>query len=815
MKVRNETMRVESPTDIAAFDEMTKDWTEESIGNILDDVHIRSKLPFILSVSRKDVLTIRKLENEIREQIDLHQGRVSIQKLQRILDVEHSAIENYIFTLVASSKQQNENSGIQKHFSIINGGEEVVTSDYINTITKKIDFDLNTIGTLLISDLAGDYNLSVEYMKDAVLSRLQPHFHKNSIHSHTYLEKQSAIIRGMFCASSRPLQIPNVARLCCLDESFVLEYVHELIESQRLQGVLRGREYLPYVFLEIQQNQIFSFFQDNQFIEHARANQMKVYRPFDFIRQQYPHAIELENVIVSETLFLKVEGAIELAIQERFFVDVRMVLPSALETADCTLLLKKSPLADSDSGHSVVISDVFVVSQEFLKSFESYLKADANEKAKKATSRNGVKTFYQSAAKDSENFTESDVKDCTKKGQRSKGRGSEMGKNERGSRGRKHQTEDKSKEHIDLTSEVPSGKKGKRSSKRNDRNPSDTLRKQSALSITPMSIEVHSLLRAWDPRLEDEDEELLGGLFDHFSPYISRTYHESLEKALQSNFRGDAAALRSIRKAFEDRLDDVYSLLLNFESGLHKIQVCAEESMEAAKALKAIRDHLSRSVSLKLCFMITRFIATEHELDLEAIPRFASSDLEKQDSIQPPAKLSDHNKKLLEENLEQAVAHCIFEIWSLATGPLYNDFMVHIPLVMNVLNIPMRKLDRKKKRQIIFNYRHKVIAQLETYIQTDSIHIAQTVALVLQLFFQKCTGLIVALPNQETTYALPIVKCFRSAVGAHVIKEMDAFLLLVDELSQSDSIIEEKINIWKEALSRVKNVCMEKDAEIQ
>nr|CCA20073.1 conserved hypothetical protein [Albugo laibachii Nc14] len=809
-------MQVEIPSKILPVEELTRDWTEETILNILENVHLHSKFSFVVSGSRKEVITLSKLENELREQIDLHQGRVSIQVLTRILDVEQCAIENCVSNLVNSSKHTTGNDTEQKRFYIISGGEEVITNEYIDIITDEIGFILNEIGTLALSALSRDYNLSVEYLKEAVLSRLKPQFHKDAIHSHSYRKSQEAIIRGLFCATTRPLQIPNVARLYCLDEKLVLDCVHELIESHELQGVIRGREYLPHVFLEIQQSQIFSFFQDNRFIEHARATKMKVHRPFDYIKKQHPDAIELENVIISESLFLQLEGAIDLAIQEKYFVDVRAVLPSALETADCALLLGSS-LAGSASDHSIVISDVFAVSREFLKSFEAYLVLDAEEKAKKAAgSQNGVTIRSQNVMTDSENCVENDPKDRPSKGPRSKCRGSETGKGERALKDRKYRSEDRNKGRVAPVSEDSSGKKGRKPSKRNDRNALDLLSsKQSALSISLTSSEVHSLLRAWDTRLEDEDEELLDGLFDHFSSFISKTYHESLEKELQSNFRGDAVALRSIRKAFEDKFDDVYSSLLIFEMGLHKIQVCADESTEAVKALEAICDHLSNSVGLELCIMITRFIATEHELDLEHIPRFTSSESSTKTPIPPPTKLSDGNKKLLEENLDQAMAHCVIQFWCLATGPRFNDFMCHIPLIMNALNIPMRKLDRKKKRQLIFNYRHKVVAQLEKYMQTDSCQIAPAVALVLQLFFQKCTGFCIELPTEETAYTQFILNCFRAGVAAHVSKEIDEFLLLVNDLSQSDAISDEQKKIWKEALNRVRNVCIEKDVVIQ
>ena len=107
--------------------------------------------------------------------------------------------------------------------------------------------------------------------------------------------------------------VPDVVRSFGFDEAVANEALIELIQMKVLMGTLRGREYVPYVFMTAQKESMYSFFQQNGYLEHARAKELQVARPFDFLKKRFPDSVPLQESVVSRALQLQVEGAVEAA----------------------------------------------------------------------------------------------------------------------------------------------------------------------------------------------------------------------------------------------------------------------------------------------------------------------------------------------------------------------------------------------------------------------------------------------------------------------------------------------------------------------
>lgn len=799
--------------------------SDHNVIDLLGKLQQLGRLQVVHTLTGKQFLTPAQLERELRDFVALGGGRASISELQQLLNVDRVYVERHAAQLARSSRR-----GGGTAYFLVNDGEELVTSGYLDAIMEDTNTLLQETGTATIGELAQQFGFAVEYMKDVVLARLGVILHaqerNNVLYTHSFVASQKAQIRGVFCAATRPTFVPDVVRAHRFEERVVDECLQELLQRRVLMGTLRGREYVPYVFIEAQRESMYSFFQHNGYLDHARALQLQVARPYDFLKRRFPDAVPLAGCVVSQALYLQVEGAVEAAANDASFVDVRTLVPSAILPSDVAMLLSKCPAVATDAFQ---ISDVFAVSRALVDAAVAKLQADAATKATKAAAASSSSVVQQRTAasqKEASAAPFDDDDDDSDDGGRRGGK--------RGKKGAKQGDEDrktkrgggKASKGDDGASSKSKGGKGKNKSKKGDDAVTGSKRQNAAsssgggaASIAPSREELVALLATWFPLLEDEDE-LLDGVADHLEAQVDAMYATALNASLSSIIRGDAASLRELRKKFEDKFDDLLSLLLVLEKGFNKLEmhVDAKNAVDMAQ-LKAVEDHVLRTAGAELASLVTSFVAESNNLEMDDVPSFSGTrtegEQETPDAASRPTammtNLSDNNKKVLESALPGATASALVRLWtfSVAGRRSLSDFMLHIPVLADSLSMPLRKMDRKKERQVIFGYRHAVVGDLELVEDTN---VAPTVALLLQLLFQQSTGLPATFPKDSVAVGSMVLNAFRAAIPAAPMAKLDALVALAQELSESASSADDaRARGWTELVEEVRALVLAKD----
>ncbi|RLN58569.1 hypothetical protein BBJ29_004295 [Phytophthora kernoviae] len=768
--------------------------SDHNVIDLLLKLQQLGKLQVIHTRTGKQFLTPLQLQREIADYVALHGGRLSLTELEKLIDVDRTYVEKQATALCRSSRGQRDT------YHVVNNGEELLTNWYLDGVMEDTDVLLQESGTTSIGDLAQQFGFAVDYMREVVRTRLGSILHarerENVLYTDSYVQAQKVRVRGVFAAVTRPVFVPDVLRSFEFDEKVATEALNELMQSKVLMGTMRGREYVPYVFMAAQRESMYSFFQQNGYLEHARAKELQVARPYEFLRNRFPDAVPLQESVVSHSLQLQLEGAVEAAVNDGNFVDVRLVLPSALPAGDVGLLLSMSPALEKAGQvtKAYQIADSYAVSSAFFASCMEKFKKDATVKASCAAAHQkssgihvqgtDVKEHRQEAADDDEADEDDYGGKRGKKGKRGKG-------------GRKQDVE----ESEPKSGKAGKSKKGRRSSKRGgdiggDDNSSPAAKE---VSIVPPRHDTIALLVQWFPAIEDleGDEEFISGLVTHLEPMIEDMYSTTLTKALSSILRGDAASLRDLRKAFEDRFDEEFTKLLILEKGFNKLAMHVDAKDAAGmEQLAVVETHLLESAAVELAALVTIFVAESNSLDMEA--------------------LSVDNKKVLEAGLPASTASALVRLWTLATAGRrsLSDFTAHVPVLADALNMPLRKLDRKKERQVIFGYRQVVLAELEektTLAIENNQQYASIAALVLQLFFQQTTGLPVSFPRDTVSYGAMILKAFRDSVSDKANAVFQTFVTLVGAVSSDKDFAVEQHDMWSKSLSAVRELVLLKD----
>ncbi|POM77509.1 Hypothetical protein PHPALM_5098, partial [Phytophthora palmivora] len=322
--------------------------SDHNVVDLLLKLQQLGKLQVIHTRTGKQFLTPLQVQREIADYVTLHGGRLSLTELEKLIDVDRSHVERQTAVLCRG------NRGHKDSYHVVNNGEELLTSWYLDGIMEDTDVLLQESGTTSIGDLAQQFGFAVDYMREVVRARLgsilKARERDNVLYTDTYVAAQKARVRGVFAAVTRPVFVPDVLRSFGFDEAVANEALTELMQTKVLMGTLRGREYVPYVFMAAQRESMYSFFQQNGYLEHARARELQVTRPYDFLKKRFPDAVPLQESVVSRDLQLQLEGAVEAAVNDATFVDVRLLLPSALQAGDVAMLLAMSPALEK-AGH--------------------------------------------------------------------------------------------------------------------------------------------------------------------------------------------------------------------------------------------------------------------------------------------------------------------------------------------------------------------------------------------------------------------------------------------------------------------------------
>ncbi|GMF16087.1 unnamed protein product [Phytophthora lilii] len=764
------------------------------------------KLQVVHTRSGKQFLTPAQVQRELADYVALHGGRLSLTELEKLLDVDRSHVERQAAALCRGSG-----------FQLVNDGEELLTTWYLDAIMQDTDVLLQESGTTSVGDLAQQFGFGVDYMREVVRARLgsilKARERDNVLYTDSYVAAQRARVRGAFAAVTRPVFVPDVLRSFGFDEAVANEALADMIQSKVLMGALRGREYVPYVFMAAQRESMYSFFQQNGYLEHARARELQVARPYDFLKKRFPDAVPLQESVVSRALQLQLEGAVEAAVNDNTLVDVKLLLPSALPVGDVGLLLAMSPALEK-AGHvskAYQVAESYALSSGFVTLCMEKFSEDATNKAARAANQqknSGAHVHAPSSKHDAEEEEDDEEEDFGskrgKKGKRGKSGGGKRDQDDSGARSGK----------------AGKNKKGKKGSKRGGDagNEEERTSTSTQVSIVLSHEETIELLVKWFPAVEDleGDDDFMDGMVAFLEPKINEVYSAALTKALSSILRGDAASLRELRKTFEDQFDERFTKLLILEKGFNKLSMHVDSKDAAGmEELALVEKHLLESSAVELAALVTSFMAESNSLELEGVPLLSSPSESEEDTnkatASPLTALSDENKKILELNLPQSTASALVRLWTLATAGRrsLSDFTAHVPVLAEALSMPIRKFDRKKERQVIFGYRQATLAELEE--KSTSQQYALITALVLQLFFQQITSLPGSFPRDTVSYGGMVLKAFQDRLPEKAVTIIKSFVNLASSLTSGDENAEEQTSTWSESLGAARALVLLKD----
>ena len=197
----------------------------------------------------KEYLTPEQLKREVRYELQVAGGRVSLGAVEIALNLDSSYIESKTKELI------KDDSSLQ----LISNGSEIISEQYVSDLIDEITEQLlEGEGHVTVGDLATKYGLSVDFMSKALEKRKKEiankvHMKHGVLYTNGFVDRHKGRVLGALNAVTKPISIQKLVQLHdFIDNEMVEDVIKKSISNKTLNGTLRGNEFIPDVFGRMQ-----------------------------------------------------------------------------------------------------------------------------------------------------------------------------------------------------------------------------------------------------------------------------------------------------------------------------------------------------------------------------------------------------------------------------------------------------------------------------------------------------------------------------------------------------------------------------------
>uniref|UniRef100_A0A4W3J0X2 E3 UFM1-protein ligase 1 n=1 Tax=Callorhinchus milii TaxID=7868 RepID=A0A4W3J0X2_CALMI len=647
----DEIRRLAADFQRAQFASTMQRLSEQNCIEIVAKLTEAKQLDVVHTLDGKEYITPAQIAREIRDELYFHGGRINIVDLQQILNVDLMHIET----------KANDIAKMEKSIQLILG--QLIDENYLDQMAEEVNDRLQEAGQITISELCKTYDLPVEFITEALSHRLGKIingqldcYDQGVIFTDAFVAQHKARIRGLFSAITRPIPVSTLITHYKFQERLLYSFLEELLTSGRLNGaVIGGRQdkaiYIPDIYSRTQNNWVDSFFKQNGYLEYDTLSRLGIPDPINYIKKRYKSTplTYLKATCVGHVIVDQVEASVEEALRSDTWVDIQSLLPTSFSVEDASILLQQVMRTLNKLSNSMIFVDTFVVSEQFIRSCAALFEQIMQHKAEKEVQNNHAHVFTEEDLKQAAIIADSMI--SVKKDKR----------------------DERKKKSTEGTGSIRAGgggnareirirkskKRGKKEEDSDEETPSIASSKNKQKEIRFMTQEeIEDVLKN---RLEDCPEELITELAAHLIRPLSKSYQEVLHSVfLSTSTAGSGASRKKTVKELQEEVSNFYNNIRLFEKGA-KLFTDDTQVQLAKHALKTI------------CTDITNLIFN-----------FLAGDL----------MMSVEN-------------------YNTITPESTEEFFVVLDGAAEICGIMLKKGDKKKERQVIFQHRQALIEQLK------------------------------------------------------------------------------------------------------
>uniref|UniRef100_A0A0K8TMS3 E3 UFM1-protein ligase 1 homolog n=1 Tax=Tabanus bromius TaxID=304241 RepID=A0A0K8TMS3_TABBR len=708
-------------------------------------------LDIIFTTDGKEYITPEHLEREINDELYVHDGRVNLVELSKILNVDLSKIEVAANSIAAKDKSVHYTLG------------QLISEDYISRIAVEINEKLAQSGEMSISDLTILFDLPSDFLQHHVVEKhigrtirgRQYPSNPRIIYTQSYILRCKSKIRGALAGITRPIAISTILQQIKIHERIF----HSIIDEISPPGtvVTKTSQYIPNIYAKSQTDWVNSFYSQNGYLEYVAISQLGISDTKQFIKKQFPNEkiLFLKRFAVGPKLTdLTVVTAIQECGSTNSYVDLSTILPSVMTEEDIDELYNN--LISPTTQNNFVFLDGVVFSKEYLNELMGLCRETVVANAKQSVDAGKFQQYLAEKQLSTNKSSVADTESMEKMDKREERRKkASHGKVGGGTQGRETKTK--------------STKKHARGGDKSFKNSDDEDQPQKKNKLTPLELlSSEEIEKAIFDKLEDE------GL-SHLVERIASTFYPSLNQlalnTAQTLYEASShTQRRQTHAALQEKLNILFVDMRLYERGLKVFNADVQQQL-----LK----YLLKTLGTDICNEVFLYVASECNLNAK------STNLN-----------SDQRDKIcLECSPEYKSA--LIELNKSISGASVDDFLTAAENAIKDCGMIIKKIDKKKDKALIVEHKEKLHQQLSE--ASDPAIILHLVALKL---FTVATNLILHASGRHVSHILQYLQPSLSKEQNDVLLKFHDLVLKVLNKNEEDdtSASEELETVQKEVV---------------
>ncbi|XP_011810562.1 PREDICTED: E3 UFM1-protein ligase 1 isoform X1 [Colobus angolensis palliatus] len=671
-----EIRRLAADFQRAQFAEATQRLSERNCIEIVNKLIAQKQLEVVHTLDGKEYITPAQISKEMRDELHVRGGRVNIVDLQQVINVDLIHIENRIGDIIKS----------EKHVQLVLG--QLIDENYLDRLAEEVNDKLQESGQVTISELCKTYDLPGNFLTQALTQRLgriiNGHIdldNRGVIFTEAFVARHKARIRGLFSAITRPTAVNSLISKYGFQEQLLYSVLEELVNSGRLRGtVVGGRQdkavFVPDIYSRTQSTWVDSFFRQNGYLEFDALSRLGIPDAVSYIKKRYKttQLLFLKAACVGQGLVDQVEASVEEAISSGTWVDIEPLLPTSLSVEDAAILLQQVMRAFSKQASAVVFSDTVVVSEKFINDCTELFRELMHQKAEKEMKNNPVHLITEEDLKqistlESVSASKKDKKDERRR-KATEGSGSVRG----GGGGNAREYKIKKVK-----------KKGRKDDDSDDETQSSLTGKKKPEISFMFQDEIEDFLRK---HIQDAPEEFISELAEYLIKPLNKTYLEVVRSVFMSSTTSASGTGRKRTiKDLQEEVSNLYNNIRLFEKGM---KFFADDTQAA------LTKHLLKSVCTDITNLIFNFLASDLMM-----------------AVDDPAAITSEIRKKILSKLSEETKVVLTKLHNSLNEKSIEDFISCLDSAAEACDIMVKRGDKKRERQILFQHRQALAEQLK------------------------------------------------------------------------------------------------------
>uniref|UniRef100_A0A8C2IYN9 E3 UFM1-protein ligase 1 n=1 Tax=Cyprinus carpio TaxID=7962 RepID=A0A8C2IYN9_CYPCA len=617
----------------------------EIVAKLVED----KKLDVVHTLDGKEYVTPAQINREVRDELDMHRGRINVVDLQKIINVD----------LVHVESRANEIAKSDKGTQLILG--QLIDESYLDRLAEEVNDKLQEAGQVNIAELCKTYDLPGDFLTEELNSRLGRVIHgqidqynRGVIFTQAFLSRHKACICGLFSAITRPTQINNLLNLYGFQENLMYSVLEELVKSGRLKGsVVGGRQdkaiYIPDIYSKAQNSWVESFLKQNGYLEIEALTRLGIPDPVSYIKRRFKSSklLFLKSACVGRAIIDQLEASVEETINSATWVDLQPMIPSSLSEEDVGILLNEV-LRGMNVQSSARLLSTCVVSEKFITGCIALFDDIMQQKAQKEVKNNPVFLITEDDVKQASVLLESSASSKKDKRDERRKKATEGSGSVKGSGGGNAR-------EIRI-------RKAKKKGRREEDSDEETTHTSQGINLAFIS----------------------SCLF--LEQLLSKMYQEVVSAAFMSTSSAGAGGSRKKNmKDLQEEINNLYNNIRLFEKGT---KLFSDETQAT------IAKHVLKTVCTDATNVLLSFVAVEH------MTSDSSTAITSEIRLKILAKLSDEVKAPL------------MKLHNSLNGKAIEDFLSCLETSAEECGLLLKKGDKKRERQALFVHRQALSEQL-------------------------------------------------------------------------------------------------------